>query len=445
MSNNDWVQQGTPRDEEWTAEEDDYGVPVEPAEWDDYSSEQTVPVPPAPSQPAAEARPPEESGGGPSAEPPVDDASPEPAIDEPAGDQWAETGVHDAEAPAADAGEAEVHGEDHAEGQPVEDAPEWDEAAPAPEAGKPEPEAEPVAESEPQPASFGHPAEPFGWPADAEPAGHTDQQDTPSPESPEESGSGDGVEDPDATRAMPVVAGGGAGQETAAAAGAAGGAAGAAALAGLYRADRAGADDTQVIEGAGRRTVDDEVAEEERLAHQLRAEKEARDQRLGLVQTSDANSVRDPRPLRRKGVGGFGSFGLFVLRLVTAAVLGVVGYQVLSDIDATAEFLGRTLIPEPRLVAWILGFGLAALAVLLVIGLAVRVVGLLLAFVAVGALAFIRWGQFSPFIDGMEGFLGDKDLLLFGVGVLFLSLGGGRWGIDGAFSKARENAREAKH
>ena len=57
MSNNEWIQEGTPRDEEWTAEQDDYGVPVEPSEWDDYASEQTVPVPPAPSQPVPEPAP----------------------------------------------------------------------------------------------------------------------------------------------------------------------------------------------------------------------------------------------------------------------------------------------------------------------------------------------------------------------------------------------------
>ena len=43
MSNNDWVQEGTPRDAEWEAEQDDYGVPLE--QWDDYAAEQAVPVP----------------------------------------------------------------------------------------------------------------------------------------------------------------------------------------------------------------------------------------------------------------------------------------------------------------------------------------------------------------------------------------------------------------
>ena len=454
MSNNDWIQEGTPRDEEWTAEQDDYGVPVEPAEWDDYASEQTVPVPPAPSQPAPEVAPVEDAAD-PADE--WDDIDPQPvaAGDLPPGaesfdetdpavaedEQFApepepEPAVEGEEPIAAEpervaeAESLEVGAEPAAEQEPSVEEPEpvQEGEAVADDAEPEAPSQEPEVDDEPQPVleepqpvvdeqetadGEGAPAS-FGWPVRPEP--------------------GEGpAEDPNATQAMPVLA--------PAPAAVAAGAAGTAALAGLYRGDR---DETRVIDPAQRQSLDDEMAEEERVAHQLRAEKEARDQRLGLVQTSDANAVR-PLPQPRRGVGHFGSFGLFVLRLITAAILGVVGYQVLSALDVTTEFLSGTLIPEPELVAWIVGFGLAAMAVLLVIGLAVRVVGVLLAVVAVGSLAFIRWGQFSPFVAGMEGFLGDLDLLLLAVGIVFLSLGGGRWGIDGAFVKARENAREARH
>ncbi|MDO5678504.1 MAG: hypothetical protein Q4G35_13500, partial [Propionibacteriaceae bacterium] len=215
-----------------------------------------------------------------------------------------------------------------------------------------------------------------------------------------------------------------------------------AALAGLYRAE---SDETQVLDTtAERRSIEQEAAEEEARAAALRAEKEERDRRLGMVQTSNANAERELRPQRR-GVGGFGSFGLFILRLVTAAILGIVAYQVLYSIDATSEFLAKhPLIPEPRLVSWIVGFTLAAMAVMLVIGLGVRIVGFLLVAIAGLSLAFIRWGNFSPFLDNMEGFIGDKDLLLAAIGILFFSIGGGRFGIDGAISRSRAEAREAK-
>ncbi|MHA6508637.1 DoxX family protein [Tessaracoccus sp. Y1736] len=453
MSNNDWVQEGTPRDEEWTAEQDEYGVPVEPAEWDDYASEQTVPVPPAPIQPAAEVEPVEPTQEEPMAveadqQPDEEWQAEEPASADVSGAEGSRQGVEDdwvADEAGADSPEQQMADGTVADEEPiVEDEASIEEPVVEERVVEDEPvveervvedepiveeamaEDEPVADEEPvieTPAAVGS----FGRPVDRDPLSEDDSE---------------------STRAMPVLAAAGTAGATGtagAASGAAPAVAGAATLAGLYRADRDRADETRVIDGSQRQSYDDELAEEERQAHQLRADKEARNQRLGLVQTSDANAVRDPRPLRRPGVGHFGSFGLFVLRLVTAAIIGVVGYQVLSDIDATAEFLGATLIPEPRLVAWIIGFGLAVLAVLLVIGLAVRVAGLLLAVVAVGSLVFIRWGQFSPFVAGMEGFLGDHDLLLAAVGILFFSLGGGRWGIDGAFVKARETAREAKH
>jgi uncharacterized membrane protein YphA (DoxX/SURF4 family) len=154
--------------------------------------------------------------------------------------------------------------------------------------------------------------------------------------------------------------------------------------------------------------------------------------------------VRAAAPWPRPGVGRFASLGLLALRLVTAAILGIIGYQILSNVDASAELLGRTLLPEPRLITWIVGFGLAALAVMLIIGLAVRVVGFLMTVLAVGSLAFLRWGAFSVFRPGIDGFIGDRDLLLAAIGILFFCVGGGRAGVDAAFSLARWRAKEAK-
>lgn len=209
----------------------------------------------------------------------------------------------------------------------------------------------------------------------------------------------------------------------------------AAATAGLYRADETRVDDR----------IQAEMAEEERREQQVKAEKEARDQRLGRVATSEANAVREAvPPLPRKGVGWLGSVGLLLLRFIVAGIAAIIGYQMLSDVDGAAETLGATIIPEPRLVTWIVGFALLGIAVLLVIGLAVRFAGLLLALIAGCALAFLRWGAFTPFVAGVEGFLGDRDLLLATIGVLLLTLGGGRLGIDGAIAKARAEAKAAK-
>ncbi|AQP50261.1 DoxX family membrane protein [Tessaracoccus flavescens] len=213
-----------------------------------------------------------------------------------------------------------------------------------------------------------------------------------------------------------------------------------ASMAGLYRDDNG--EHTQVIDTRG--SLEAEAAEEEQRAEQLRLEKEARDQRLGLVATSEANALRDPAPLRRPGVGGFGSFGLLVLRLVLAFVLGVAAWQILGNVTRTAEYLEQTVLPYTREIAWGLGFTLAAMAVMLVLGLGVRIVGLLLAVISGAALAFLRWGPFPIFVENMEGFRGDKELVLLAIGILLFSIGGGKAGIDGAISKARWNSRQAK-
>ena len=82
MSNNEWVQEGTPRDASWSQEPDEYGTPVSPTEWDDYSTEQAVPVPrpripePVEPEPVVEEAP-----------APIADEAREPAADQEAPEQ----------------------------------------------------------------------------------------------------------------------------------------------------------------------------------------------------------------------------------------------------------------------------------------------------------------------------------------------------------------------
>ena len=186
-----------------------------------------------------------------------------------------------------------------------------------------------------------------------------------------------------------------------------------------------------------------EQEEERRRQEKLEAERAARNERLGVVETSPKNASRAlvQKP-RRTTDGPLASLGLFFLRLITAAILTVLAYQGLTNVDGTAEALSRTHLPEPRMVVWIGGFLLAAMALLLVIGLLQRVVGVVLLVMAICSLAFIRWGAFSPFLPGLDGFLGDRDLLLGAVALLLICLGGGGWGIDAAFRHSREAAKE---
>ncbi|MBB1484039.1 DoxX family membrane protein [Tessaracoccus sp. MC1865] len=456
MSNNDWVQEGTPHDSaEWTEEADDYGVPVEPTEWDDYSSEQAMPAPNPPAQPETPEQPvlPETPQDGASDESVAERSSlptapdPDDAVageDQPV--STVELGETPEEITGAAAQDDDVPGTatvfeddrpvDTADEDLTREVSEWIDDERLGDTG-----ATIVDDNELPEAQTGTETHDDEYLDDERPgdtgATRVDDDEPTTVRGPEESSFGRPSGDADATTSLAAVA-----AATGGAAGASAGGLAAPGMAGLYRTD---ADETQVLDTtAERRSLADEAAEEEARAAALRAEKEERDRRLGMVQTSQANAEREMRP-RRRGVGGFGSFGLFVLRLITAGVLGILAYQVLYSIDDTADFLaGQPLIPEPRLVAWIVGFTLAAMAVMLVIGLGVRVVGVLLTALAVATLVLVRWGSFSPFVEGMEGFLGDKDLLLAGIGVLFLSLGGGRFGIDGAIHRSREDAREAR-
>lgn len=467
MSNNQWVQQGTPRDaDDWANAQDDYGIPVEPVEWDDYSSEQRMPVPERPTHAEfgqEDAVPEEPSDDRPAqaSEPAAETVLPEPEPEpepEPVTDEA--PGIDDGEAPEPDM----VEGVDVAEAASVVRETPVTQAVEAP-GEAPQPEQTPADAVEASKQDQQSPEQ-----AEFEPAGEIEQegeieQAAESAEPQDTELPGDGAEPSDAESEAPEAE-----PEPMAASAAAeaaltetqphsldadtfgrpaepgatelpeeAGGAEVATMPGLYRED---ADRTQVIDTQGALAA--EAAEEARIAEQLRQEKEARDQRLGLVATSDANELRAPLP-PRPGVGRFASFGLLVLRFVIAGVLGVAAVQVLTSINETADYLGNTLIPYPREVAWGLGFTMAAMAVMLVLGLGVRAAGFLLTALSVGALVFLRWGPFPIFVDGMEGFRGDKDLILAAIGILLFCIGGGRAGIDGAISKARWNARISKH
>ena len=263
---------------------------------------------------------------------------------------------------------------------------------------------------------------------DSEPTHHMDTDDseaTPHMDTDDEPTQYVNTDDMESTQVAPPAAG-------------AAGAAGATTASSDPLSHRGEAEETAIIREDA--YPSDAAVEEERRRAQLAMNRQ--DERPVAVVDSSQDAVHEERPARVTTDRFFPSLGLFVLRIVLAGILGIASFQILRNgVDATAEFLGTTLIPEPRLVAWILGFTLGAMALLLVIGLLQRVVGLLLLAVAVGSLVFIRWGNHAIFDMSVEGFIGDKDLLLAAVGLVLLTIGGGAWGIDGAFRRARKASR----
>ncbi|MCC2594398.1 DoxX family membrane protein [Tessaracoccus sp. OS52] len=478
----DWVRQGTPRDvdADWNDEQSEYGTALSPAEWDDYSSEQSVPVQP----------PQQQSPSGSEEARPEDDAAVEGSSDRPVESPlWTDDAAPEGSRP-------EVSEDAALFGAPLEDKPDLPEGegvvtevhtdvpAPAPsETEAPAAHTEPVLadtaderdvehqESEPaiEEETLDEPvAEEYDEPAFDEDTERAYDEDAPRVSHagiPDDERDGDDGEvdsgtdaptadtdddyDPDATRVVPVVEAGSPGATAMAAggAGAAAVAAGAVAADGIYRRNRS-SDDTAIIDDQARlearaREADEAEARERELQAQLDAERRARNERLGVVPTSSENAVRDAATAYKVSTDRFfSSLCLFVLRLVTAAVVGIAGYQILTGIDGAAQFLSQQpLIPEPRLVAWIAGFSFAVMALLLVIGMIQRVVGFVLFAVSVAVLVLLRWGRFSVFTEGVLGFYGDRELLLAGIGLVLLGVGGGLWGVDGAFRKARAAAR----
>ena len=506
-NSNDWVREGTPR-EDWDADTD-YGVEVDPAEWDDYAQEQAVPV--RTPEAARDYVPPTQQEPQPEPEQPVE--------------QEQVAGEDAPDVPQPDAATPTVDESPEAETQPEAVQPE-----PHTERDDVPPVEEPVAEDRPVAE---HPAEES--PTEASPVEHSQVDEAPEGTSPVDEFQGSyetaddehttvrprpivpetaaeqpesitdtaehrpADEDPQATAVYDVVDRDDAQPEDAtplesetqpepepeprddhaegdAAAAAAPLAAGAVATdsadnsghddgeyASLYReedqklepesavepepeAETTQAftppmdDNTQVLDNE--RLAAEEAEERERQAR-LQEQRDARDARLGVVASSQDAGVRVvTKPVKRQADKFFGAFSLFVLRGVLAAILGVLAYQVLQDVTRTEEFIANTVVPEPRLVAWILGYGLAVLAALLLIGLGARFFSVLLVLISGASLALFRWGAFSIFMDGREGFLGDRTLLTLAAALVIVAFGAGRWSIDGAIYSARQKSKE---
>lgn len=135
-----------------------------------------------------------------------------------------------------------------------------------------------------------------------------------------------------------------------------------------------------------------------------------------------------------------GSLGLFLIRLIVAVIMGVHGAQKLLDLEGTTQFFATTALPYPEIFALVTAVGEVLIALALLLGLLVRVAGVGVLAISVGALVLVYWYQW-PFQEGTSGFQGELELLLAGAGLLFLCVGGGWWGIDAAMRRGRARRR----
>lgn len=177
-------------------------------------------------------------------------------------------------------------------------------------------------------------------------------------------------------------------------------------------------------------TVDPDIAREERRAE--------RDAMLGTKRRvpepePEPKAVEPPKP-KRTTDKFLGSLGLFLLRLVTAGVIGLHAFAKALDIGAVQEMLANTVIPQPVVMSYVLTGAEAAIAIALFFGVLTRIAGLGLAAIGIGALVFVRWIS-NPFVG--NALTGETELLLGAIGLLFFCLGAGGWSVDAAFRRRR--------
>jgi len=185
-----------------------------------------------------------------------------------------------------------------------------------------------------------------------------------------------------------------------------------------------------------------QLSEAEAVRAQARA---VRDQRLGTVHTVATEVEPEVVTVVRRSTDKFaGAFGLFLLRLLLAAFIGIVGWQTMVDRPAVSDALVTVGLPESVVdrLGPVVGVGLIVVAVFLLVGLGTRIVAGLVLIATAVFLAFFRFGPFSPFIEGQFGFYGDRELFIAIIALLFVLVGAGGWSLDARIRHSREAGRE---
>lgn len=178
---------------------------------------------------------------------------------------------------------------------------------------------------------------------------------------------------------------------------------------------------------------DPAVARERRRAERDRALGTRRPAPAPVVEEEPARTPPD-RVIVRNTDRFLGSLGLFLLRLVTAGIIGLHGFAKALDIGSVQAMLADTIIPEPVIMSYVLTGVEVAIALALLFGVLTRVAGFGLAVIGIASLVFVHWTT-NPFVGNV--LTGELELLLSAVGLTFLFVGAGGWSVDAAFRRRR--------
>lgn len=155
--------------------------------------------------------------------------------------------------------------------------------------------------------------------------------------------------------------------------------------------------------------------------------------------TTKRRKVKPPRTTDKF----LGSFGLFVLRIVTGVIMGVHGAQKLFAMEGTVQFFSQLSffgypLPQPQILALATGAAEVLIGIALVFGFLTRLCGFGVLLISVGALLMVKMTTLpNPFAISDPGFQGELELMLAAVGLLLLVVGGGGWAIDRLFRRGR--------
>ncbi len=131
---------------------------------------------------------------------------------------------------------------------------------------------------------------------------------------------------------------------------------------------------------------------------------------------------------------------LLIARVALGIILGAHGWhRWVTGVNAQVAVLEEAGVPQPMLIAW--GATVAELVggILLVFGLATRLVGLVVVVQNILIIVWMRWEHGLFAADG--GF--ELNLALAALGLLFVALGSGRGGVDALFKAPRRPADPA--
>ncbi len=125
----------------------------------------------------------------------------------------------------------------------------------------------------------------------------------------------------------------------------------------------------------------------------------------------------------------YAGVGELILRLALGITFLAHGRGKLKDPAAFAGFLRQIRVPAPLFSAWLVALLETVGAVLLILGVATRLLALGLAIDMVVALATVRIGK-SRFASGPQGAGWELEFLLLALSLALVFTGAGRLGLD---------------